>query len=211
MKISSVCILGAVGLLYGCGFSSADQLFDGTAGAGGTTSGSSGTSGAAGTVSGKAGASGSGVAGMSSGGASMGKAGSPTGTAGSSTGTAGATGTAGSSMGKGGATGTAGKGGKGGAPPTDCASQGNNCTQCCDDSSNGAISNVFVEICGCAKGAECQKACGQNLCANQQPSMQCINCLNGIDGGAQCLDNFQSACEKDPDCAAAIPCLQTCQ
>lgn len=115
----------------------------------------------------------------------------------------------GGKAGSGGA-GFGGKGGKGGAPSADCSSQGDNCQQCCDDQSNGVVTQAFILACGCAMGAECAKACTSNLCGGKQPSMQCAGCLNNIDDAAPCVAEFQQACQDDPKCAAAIPCFQAC-
>ncbi|MCC6647261.1 MAG: hypothetical protein IT374_17025 [Polyangiaceae bacterium] len=179
------------------GLSSADQLFEGRASAG-----ASGAAGKAGAGAGASGASGSSGA-TQAGGAGLAGA--------SAAGAPSASGGAGGSAGGGGGQGFGGKPGKGGAPGVDCSELGSKCQQCCDDQTDGVVTQAFVIACGCAKGAQCEKACGSNLCTGKQPSMQCAGCLNGVDDDAPCVEGFQKACQEDPKCAAAIPCFEGCQ
>lgn len=182
MKPSSMWVAGALVGLGGCGFSSADQLFEGRAGAAG--------------ASGKAGSAGS-------------RAGSG-GVAGAAAGTSGAAGVGvGGTSGSAGA-GVGGKAGKGGAPPVDCSGQGKGCQQCCDEQTDGVVTQAFILACGCDKGAECGKPCGSNLCSGKQPSGQCAGCLNNVDDDAPCVQTFEQTCSDDPACAAALGCFQAC-
>lgn len=100
--------------------------------------------------------------------------------------------------------------GAGGGASGDCASAGSaqacaQCVQQSDPTGNAASNNAFVTACGCTTGAACASQCADSCPAmNGEASQGCADCLNGLDQTAACLNDAETACQQDPDCANLI-------
>ncbi|MCC6647260.1 MAG: hypothetical protein IT374_17020 [Polyangiaceae bacterium] len=184
----------------GLGFVSISMLVACSSSSSGGSGGPTLAGGAAGSSAGGSSAGGSSAGGSSAGGSSAG---------GSSAGGSSAGGSSAGGSSAGGS--SAGGSSAGGSSAGDCASMASNdCFQCCDDGHNNGLTQALVMACACNAGADCNSQCAATICAGQQPSQDCVTCLNGLSDSAACINNINTECNKLPDCKAAIPCVQGC-
>jgi hypothetical protein len=83
------------------------------------------------------------------------------------------------------------------------------CGQCCDANNPPGyqVAEDAFTACICTMPGVCAQACGGSLCAGQDPSGQCQQCLNS-NKAQQCEDAADTACQASPACAASEQCFQ---
>jgi hypothetical protein len=98
------------------------------------------------------------------------------------------------------------------APPQqDCSATTtyDSCGQCCDSNTAGGnkVADDAWTACICMTPGVCAQACGGTLCAGQDPSGQCQQCLDSFKA-QQCDDAANTACQASPACQADDQCFQ---
>ena len=83
------------------------------------------------------------------------------------------------------------------------------CGQCCDANNPPGyqVDDDAYTACICTTPGVCAQACGNSLCAGQDPSGSCQQCLSSFKA-QQCDDVADNACEASPACAASEQCFQ---
>jgi len=80
------------------------------------------------------------------------------------------------------------------------------CMSCCTSNNQSAFKAAAdaFDACACQNPGVCQAQCANSLCAGQQPSQACDQCLQA--NGAQCGQVADTACAADATCKAAMDC-----
>jgi hypothetical protein len=83
------------------------------------------------------------------------------------------------------------------------------CGQCCDANHPPGykVAEDAFNACICTTPGVCAQACGASLCAGQDPSGQCQQCLHS-NKAQQCDDAAGMACQASPACTASEQCFQ---
>jgi hypothetical protein len=83
------------------------------------------------------------------------------------------------------------------------------CGQCCDANNPPGyqVADDAYTACICQTPGVCAQACGGSLCAGQNPSGQCQQCMNSQKAW-QCDDAAGMACQASPACTASDQCFE---
>lgn len=88
------------------------------------------------------------------------------------------------------------------------------CAQCCrsDKSvSYEALATAIIKECGCVEAAACQAQCMANACMSQEPTLECLGCVdNQLGQGAACAVTAIKNCQNDLSCRDYLDCMEKC-
>ncbi len=97
--------------------------------------------------------------------------------------------------------------GDAGPVDTECLDAGTACSACCATIHPDAsmIFDNAMASCTCGNTAACNTACATSVCANQNATKGCDQCIS-----TKCYPNAKTACNADPYCKAWLACLVPC-